>query len=203
MSAILPHREITPQRPDSLADETVVREPVSGRNSLLTGPRRRACHRRSTIRAPRLSSSLCEPHAACSALPGELCAASDAAPSQPSGPQHLTRSGPRVGLRGSMPPAIRERKASFEARFAARSCPIRLFHSCSASLIWRSNSNAERAQIVPIFGRIGGAAPTFRHGTWLVSPFSEAAMTLDYIVREPPARASSRGCLVRLPDRRP
>jgi hypothetical protein len=29
MSAILPHREITPQRPDSLADETVSGEPVS------------------------------------------------------------------------------------------------------------------------------------------------------------------------------
>jgi hypothetical protein len=32
-----PHREITPQRPDSLADETVSREPVCGANSLLTG----------------------------------------------------------------------------------------------------------------------------------------------------------------------
>src|ERR1700730_2461292 len=37
MSAILPHREITHQGPDSLADVTGVREPVSGRNSLLTG----------------------------------------------------------------------------------------------------------------------------------------------------------------------
>src|ERR1700720_1147762 len=37
MSAILPHREITPQRPDSLADETVSGEPVCEANSLLTG----------------------------------------------------------------------------------------------------------------------------------------------------------------------
>src|ERR1700730_17145829 len=37
MSRILTPREIKPRRPDSLADETVVREPVSGRNSLLTG----------------------------------------------------------------------------------------------------------------------------------------------------------------------
>jgi hypothetical protein len=35
MSAILPHREITPQRPDSLADDAVTGEPVSRRNSLL------------------------------------------------------------------------------------------------------------------------------------------------------------------------
>src|ERR1700730_16017858 len=37
MSAILPHREITPQRQDSLADETVSGEPVCEANSLLTG----------------------------------------------------------------------------------------------------------------------------------------------------------------------
>jgi hypothetical protein len=31
MSAILPHWEITPRRPDCVADEPVAREPVSGR----------------------------------------------------------------------------------------------------------------------------------------------------------------------------
>jgi hypothetical protein len=36
MSAILPHREITPQRPDSLADEAVPREPVSPCYSLFS-----------------------------------------------------------------------------------------------------------------------------------------------------------------------
>src|ERR1700730_17269906 len=37
MSAILPHREITPQRQDSLADDAVSGEPVCEANSLLTG----------------------------------------------------------------------------------------------------------------------------------------------------------------------
>src|ERR1019366_7352651 len=37
MSAIRPHREITPRRPDWLADEPVSGEPVCGANSLLTG----------------------------------------------------------------------------------------------------------------------------------------------------------------------
>jgi hypothetical protein len=37
MTAILPHREITPRRPDCVADDAVGCEPVSRRNSLLTG----------------------------------------------------------------------------------------------------------------------------------------------------------------------
>src|ERR1700731_4125665 len=37
MSAILPHREITPRRPNCVADEAVSREPVCEANSLLTG----------------------------------------------------------------------------------------------------------------------------------------------------------------------
>src|ERR1700737_2196499 len=37
MSAILPHQEITPRRPDCGADEKVSRDPVCGANSLLTG----------------------------------------------------------------------------------------------------------------------------------------------------------------------
>jgi hypothetical protein len=37
MSAILPHGEITPRRPDCVADETVNGEPVWAANSLLSG----------------------------------------------------------------------------------------------------------------------------------------------------------------------
>jgi len=37
MSRVLTHREITPRRPDCLADETVSGEPVCEANSLLSG----------------------------------------------------------------------------------------------------------------------------------------------------------------------